>query len=61
MNDYLIEVYDSQGACFTRWRSTDPMTAIAELGLKCMDWRGLGFRNASCYLNSVEQWNLEVK
>jgi hypothetical protein len=37
------------------------MTALADLGLRCMDWKGLGFKNASCYTNHAMDWNVEIK
>jgi hypothetical protein len=57
----LIEVYDSRGRCFAKWNAPDPMTALADLGLRCMDWKGLGFKNASCYTNHAMDWNVEIK
>lgn len=56
-----VEIYDDSGRMFLSWESPDEIVALTELAKKTQEWRGLGFRNASCYVNQKEQWNLEIK
>lgn len=58
---YLVEFYDRTGRCFKKFYSEDAISALTETAMQCEIWRGLGFKNASCYLHGVEQWNLEIK
>lgn len=57
----LVEFYDDSGRCFESFRADDELDAIRILALRIERWRGLGFRNASCYVNQKEIWNLEIK
>jgi hypothetical protein len=56
----LVEFYDDTGRCFESFRTTDEVEAIRMTALRVVKWRGIGFRNASCYVDGQQQWNLEI-
>jgi hypothetical protein len=55
-----VEFYDDKGRCFDGFRAENEVDAIRMLALRIERWNGLGFRNASCYIDGAQQWNLEI-
>lgn len=59
--EYLLETYDEVGKPIYVAFYPNPIKALEEVAINSEITNSFLFKNATCYLNGVPQWELEIK